>query len=179
MLYTGKGDNGKTGLFGTKEKLSKSSPITEALGSLDEANSFLGICKAEAANSFLEVQGLSLTTIIEAVQNNLFVVQAQVAGADKHIASDEVAHLERMIGEIEKQLAPITSFLIPGATTLSAHFDFARTLVRRAERKVVAVSEDHPGRIHDQTLAYLNRLSSLLYACARFTAEGKERAPTY
>ena len=182
MLYTGKGDNGKTGTFGTKEKLSKSSSITEALGSLDEANSYIGICKALMCEKEPKIQDLKLADIIERVQNNLFIVQAQVAGADKKIPDGEVKILEEIIGNIEKELPPIKSFLIPGAHELSAHCDFARTLVRRAERRVVSVSEEHPAKIDPYTLSYLNRLSSLFYAFARFTASkfgNGENAPTY
>ena len=175
MLYTGKGDNGNTSLYGSKEKLSKSSPITEALGSLDEINSYLGICKSKVVD-------LDIVTMLNTVQNNLFITQAQVAGADKKIKDGEVKVIEDIVGNIEKQLPPITSFLISGATEISAHFDFARTLVRRAERRVVAVSETNPGRIDAYTLAYLNRLSSLMYAYARLLAldsGNSEKGPTY
>lgn len=175
MLYTGKGDNGNTSLYGSKEKLSKSSPITEALGSLDEINSYLGICKTKVAD-------VEISEMINRVQNNLFIVQAQVAGADKKIQDGEVKIIEDIVGNIEKKLPSITSFLISGATEISAHFDFARTLVRRAERRVVAVSETNLGRIDVYTLAYLNRLSSLMYAYARLLAidaNKKEKAPTY
>jgi cob(I)alamin adenosyltransferase len=175
MLYTGKGDNGNTSLYGSKEKLSKSSSITEALGSLDEINSYLGICKAKVMNA-------EISEMINSVQNNLFITQAQVAGADKKIKDGEVKAIENIVGDIEKKLPPITSFLISGATEISAHFDFARTLVRRAERRVVAVSETNSGRIDPYTLAYLNRLSSLMYAYARFLATESsvsEKAPTY
>ena len=179
MLYTGKGDNGKTGLFGCDQKFSKSSTITEALGSLDEVNCYVGICKVYAADSLFDISGATLVSIMEDVQNNLFIVQAHVAGADKKIDPDAVLKLEHLINTVEKQLPPIKTFLIPGSSKISAHFDFARTLARRAERRVVAVSEEYPKKIDAEILAYLNRLSSLLYACARLTAGTKEHAPTY
>lgn len=184
MLYTRKGDNGTTTIFGCNQKLSKSSAIAEALGTLDETNSFLGVIKSKSDKKTKE--------IIENIQNNLFVIQAQVAGADKKLKEDEIKIIEDIINGIEKKLPPIKSFLVSGTNEVSANFDFARTLVRRAERRVVEVSEEEaalqptPARhdsaeskIDPQTLAYLNRLSSLLYAFARLFAGKKEKAPKY
>jgi len=182
MLYTRKGDNGKTGTFGCSQKISKSSDITEALGSLDEANSYLGICRAQTENSKIKIQETEISKIIYKVQNNLFTIQAQVAGADKKISKNEVQFLEEIISNIEKMLPPIKTFLIPGENIISAQFDFARTLIRRAERRVVAVSEENLAQIDPETLVYLNRLSSLLYAFARFSAQtsgSTETPPTY
>ncbi len=175
MLYTRKGDNGKTGTFGCDQKISKSSAITEALGSLDETNSYLGVCKSKISDR-------NIKDTIHAIQNDLFIIQAQVAGAEKKIAKGEVEKLEDVIGNIEKELPPIKSFLIPGANKISAYFDFARTLARRAERRVVAVHEENLAKIDPETLAYLNRLSSMLYAFARHFASvsgQKETPPTY
>ena len=175
MLYTRKGDNGKTGTFGCNQKISKSSAITEALGSLDEANSYLGICKSKVSDQ-------KTKDIIHDVQNDLFIIQAQVAGAEKKISEGKVKILEEIIGNIEKELPPIKTFLVPGANEISAHFDFARTLARRAERRVVAVHEENLATIDPETLTYLNRLSSLLYAFARHFASisgQKETPPTY
>ncbi len=159
MLYTGKGDNGKTSLYHCDQSLSKSSLVAEALGSLDEINSFLGWCKVKASGQ-VPAQ-LALT------QNNLFSVQAEVAGADKFVTIEDVFELEAWIGEIEKSLPPIKTFIVSGGSELSAMFDFARTIARRTERKVVAVSEAKEVALKPETLAYLNRLSSFLYALAR------------
>jgi cob(I)alamin adenosyltransferase len=173
-LYTKKGDDGKTNIFGCDQRLSKSSAIAEALGCLDEINSNLGIIKSKIGD-------LKDKKIIHDIQNNLFIIQAQVAGAGKKIKEDEVKNLEKIINDIEKKLPPIKSFLISGANELSANFDFARTLARRAERRVVAVSEEGIAKIDEQTLAFMNRLSSLLYAFARKSAQesGMEEAPKY
>jgi cob(I)alamin adenosyltransferase len=181
MLYTKKGDGGKTNVFGCDQKISKSSAITEALGSLDEINSYLGICKIMVKNFKQKVSDIEIFEIINRIQNNLFVIQAQVAGADKKITESEIKFVEKIIDEIEKKLPPIKTFLISGASDLSAHFDFARTLVRRAERRVVTVSDENITKINSETLIYLNRLSSLLYAFARFSAKeiGAEEAPKY
>jgi cob(I)alamin adenosyltransferase len=159
MLYTGKGDNGKTSLYHCDQRLSKSSLVAEALGSLDEINSFLGWCKVKTSGKVLSQ--------ISSTQDNLFSVQAEVAGADKFVTQNDVTELEDWIAEIEKKLPEIKTFIVSGGTELAAMFDFARTIARRTERKVVAVSEAGDVALKPETLAYLNRLSSFLYALAR------------
>jgi len=181
MLYTKNGDDGRTSIYGCDQKISKSSAITEALGSLDETNSYLGICKSKSKDFDFKIGGLKVDEIIHRIQNNLFTIQAQVAGADKKILEEDVLWLEEVILEIDKQLPEIKSFLISGSTEISANFDFVRTLARRAERRVVAVSEENITKIDEFTLSYMNRLSSLLYALARYFASksGVEESPTY
>ena len=167
MLYTRKGDNGTTKLFGCDQRISKSSHIAEALGALDEVNSFLGICKTNerAVDSLLE--GYTFADMIEWTQQQLFIVQAHVAGADKVIDKEKITHMEQAVNMIEKELPPITTFFVSGGTTFAVHFDVARTLARRAERRVVAVSDEGNTQVDPNILAFLNRLSSLLYALAR------------
>ncbi len=182
MLFTRKGDNGQTGTFGCNQKISKSSNIAEALGALDEADSYIGIVRAKSNELKFEFQNKLVPEILYTVQNDLFIIQAQVAGADKKVTEEKVKWIEEIVGNIEKELPPIKTFLIPGANEISAHFDFARTLVRRAERRVVGVSEENIEKIDPQTLAYMNRLSSLMYAFARYSAHkfgNTENAPTY
>ncbi len=174
MLYTKKGDEGKTQIFGCDQKLSKSSAVVEALGNLDEVNSFMGIVKSKAGEEDKKT--------IHQIQENLFIIQAEVAGADKHMTEDKILEIETLINKIEKELPPIKTFFISGATEISATFDFARTMARRAERRVVAVADEGLVKISPETLAYLNRLSSLLYAFARHLAYKsgiKESAPDY
>jgi cob(I)alamin adenosyltransferase len=174
MLYTKNGDDGKTKIFGCDQKLSKSSIIADALGTLDEVNSFLGIIKSK-------VEGEERKNIHQ-IQENLFIIQAEVAGADKRITEDKILEIENIIDVIEKELPPIKTFFISGASELSAMFDFARTLARRTERRVVAVNDEGLVKISPNTLSYLNRLSSLLYALARHMAHKSginESAPSY
>jgi cob(I)alamin adenosyltransferase len=174
MLYTGKGDNGQTKIFHCNQSLSKSSVVAEALGTLDEVNSYLGVIKAKAEEQNVE--------IVQRIQENLFIIQAEVAGADKKLNKKEILKIEKIINAIEKELPPIKSFFISGATVLSAEFDFARTLVRRAERRVVAAAEEGKVKVSPNTLTYLNRLSSLLYALARLSAHKsgiQENSPSY
>jgi cob(I)alamin adenosyltransferase len=181
MLYTGKGDNGKTKTFGCDQKISKSSAITEALGSLDEVNSFLGIVKVNSKELRIKNYELRGDQIVESIQQNLFIIQAEVAGSDMKIGEDKLRECELLISEIEKELPPIKTFFISGGTELASLFDFARTLARRAERRVVDVF-DGGQNIGEFTLAYLNRLSSLLYALARVSnhcAGIDEEAPNY
>jgi len=181
MLYTKNGDEGKTKIFACNQSLSKSSVVAEALGTLDEVNSFLGVCKSKSKD-FFKVQEKTVDKIIHETQENLFIIQAEVAGADKTISEEKILEMESLINEIEKKLSPIKTFLISGSTELSALFDFARTLARRTERRVVAVNEEGLVKIDKNTLAYLNRLSSLLYALARLSATEsglKEESPKY
>ena len=167
VFFTRKGDGGTTGLFGCNQRISKSSAISEALGSLDECNSFLGLCKMVSRRDSFSVGQRAVADVVHDIQNHLFTIQAEVAGAPKSIPDSSVKVLEEMTNTIEAELPPIKTFLISGATELSAWFDFARTIARRAERRVVLVHEEGKRPVSEHTRAYLNRLSSLLYALAR------------
>ena len=190
MLYTRKGDDGTTKTLHCDQRLSKSSAIAEALGAVDELNSLLGYCRAVIKGETLPLwQGLALET-----QQNLFIVQAELAGAKPRtqrgagrgkpftITEDKIEKMEEVIDEIEKKLPPIKTFFIAGGTEFGALFDYARTVARRAERRVVKVREENLIKLSDATLTYLNRLSSLLYALARLINHQsgiKEQAPNY
>jgi len=182
-LFTKKGDDGTTGTFGCNQRMSKSSLTAEALGSLDEINSYLGFLKIRSRDSGFKVpEGKTFEEVIAEVQQNLFIVQAETAGADKKIEEEKVKKVENMINDIEKELPPIKSFFVSGGCELSSTFDFARTIARRAERRVVEAHEQKVPTISSFTLAYLNRLSSLLYAMARLSnhlSGIKEEKPTY
>jgi len=184
MLYTRKGDTGTTKTFGCDQRVSKSSNIAEALGSLDEINSFLGLIKIKAGDTsfVLPLNTLSLPEAIGQIQQDLFIIQAELAGAPKTITQEKVLWLERIIDGIEKTLPPIKTFFVSGGTLLAAQFDFARTLARRAEREVIRAVETGEINTDKHTLTYLNRLSSLCYALARFAnfkAGVKEQPPKY
>ena len=129
MLYTRKGDNGTTKAFDSKpgQRKSKSSCQTEALGALDELNSFLGLVKIKSAsisssgsklkhdksamNSW-KILDKSPAEIVAWIQNSLFTVQAEVAGAGKRVGQNKVLEMERMIDSIEHELPPIKTFFI-------------------------------------------------------------------
>lgn len=170
MLYTRKGDNGTTKTFGCDQRISKSSLVAEALGTLDEINSFLGVCKVKSKESGVILpNNEKLSDFIHKTQKNLFIVQAEVAGSKISIIEEKVKEVESIVDAIEKELPPIKSFFISGGSELATLFDFARTLSRRAERRVVGVVEEGKVEIGEFTKSYLNRLSSLLYAFARFS----------
>ena len=197
MLYTRKGDNGTTKTFGCDQRISKSSAIAEALGSMDEINSFLGLVKVKATEVVFTLpdQEIKLAETIDRIQQDLFIIQAELAGADKTIVEEKVKWLEEIIDGIEKMLPPIKTFFVSGGTELASLCDIARTIARRAERRVVGVAEEQKSfaeisapesapvkTLSAQTLAYLNRLSSVLYAFARASnhiAGIVEEAPRY
>jgi len=159
MLYTRKGDKGDTSAFGCNQRFSKNSALAEALGNVDEINSLLGICKVKSLGFEFQVLDFKLDEIIEQIQQDLFIIQ-----------------------ELEKQLSPVKSFFISGGAELSALFDYSRAVSRRAERRVVAYSDSEKGKLAPEILAYLNRLSSLLYALARaanLKSGQKEKFPSY
>ncbi len=183
MLYTRKGDNGTTRTFSCDQRISKSGAIAEALGALDEINSYLGLCKVESEKEKLFLPDrVSFSEIIHRTQKNLFIIQAELAGAEMSITEDKIKELEKIVDDIEKELPPVKSFFISGGTKLATYFDIARTIARRAERRVVAVSEENKVKVSQFSKAYLNRLSSLLYAMARLTNHKfgiKEDSPDY
>ena len=175
-LYTGKGDGGTTKLFGCdQQRIAKSSEVPEALGALDEINAFLGFVKMHPGAPERIMRGL------REVQEALFIIQAEVAGSDKRIKEGSAEQVGDMVNEIEKEIPPITGFSIAGGTELSAKLDVARTITRRAERRGNAAAL--AGRaVSEPTKAYLNRLSSLLFAYARLAnhlAGAQEENPKY
>ena len=187
-LFTGKGDGGTTKTFGCdQQRISKSSELPEALGTLDELNSFLGLCKVRAKavqDSGVQIgkKTVPTSTILFNVQQALFTIQAEVAGAPKKTGKRKVTELELITNTIEKIIPPITRFSIAGGTELSALLDVARTLARRAERRVTAVHEQGLRTLSPNTKAYLNRLSSLLFALARLVNHQSgvvEESPSY
>jgi cob(I)alamin adenosyltransferase len=188
MLYTGKGDGGTTKTFGTdQQRISKASELPEALGTLDELNSFIGLCKVRAKNGpdpkiLVGKRTYTTSAILDDIQQTLFIMQAEVAGAQKKITKSKVTQVELLVNTMEKLMPPITTFSVAGGTELSALLDVARTLSRRAERRLVAVAESGARKISPNTKAYANRLSSLLFALARYanTDAGIEReVPKY
>ncbi|MHB8710340.1 MAG: cob(I)yrinic acid a,c-diamide adenosyltransferase [Minisyncoccota bacterium] len=177
MLYTGKGDKGTTTTFGcNQQRISKSSELPEALGSLDELNAFLGFVKMRAGKEKV------IAGILHDIQETLFIIQAEVAGADKRVGGRVVENMEAIVNAIEKEIPPLKGFSIAGGTELSALLDVARTLARRAERRLVAVTEAQLRELSPETKAYMNRLSSLLFALARlanYLAGVAEETPRY
>jgi cob(I)alamin adenosyltransferase len=177
MLYTGKGDGGTTTAFGcNQQRISKSSELPEALGCLDELNAFLGFVKMRSADN------ARIASVLRDIQETLFIVQAEAAGADKRVGEQTVKDVETGVNEIEKEIPKLKGFSIAGGTELSALLDVARTLARRAERRVIAAKDVEACTVSAATLAYMNRLSSLLFALARLAnhqAGVAEETPRY
>jgi cob(I)alamin adenosyltransferase len=172
-IYTRKGDDGTTGLwYGGRVK--KSSGRPDAYGVLDEAASALGLARAAAADY------PDLADEILGIQNDLFIAGAELATAPEaagrlepgvsKVTQAMVDRLEPLIDKYMDQVTLPPKFVIPGGSELSARLDVARTIVRRAERRVVELKE--AGEIPDDTiLHYLNRASDAVYAMARYADE--------
>jgi cob(I)alamin adenosyltransferase len=181
-LFTGRGDGGTTKLFDSPQgvRVSKSSPLFEALGMLDELNATTGWCAVGAGD--LAVGERRADDILREVQDHLFTLQAEVAGSPQRIPQASVEAMGNLIGAIEALLPETTTFLILGDTERSARFDMARTVARRVERRLVTLAESGERDISAPACAYANRLSSLFYALARIankTEAAAERPPQY
>jgi len=177
MLYTGKGDNGTTRIFACGERIPKSAQRIEALGNLDELNSLIGFCAALAQERLPELE-----KTLRKFQQDLFTIQAAVAGAPKKLREEALSELEAFVSKVEREIEPIHSFIVPGATIVSGSLDLARSLARRTERSVVVLSEENKNDSYGHLLPYLNRLSSALFAAARLAAKragAKEEHPSY
>jgi cob(I)alamin adenosyltransferase len=164
-IYTKTGDGGTAGLV-DGSRVSKSSLRMTAIGEVDEANAAIGVAAASLSGGALPDQLL-------AIQNDLFDLGADVATPGEvsgalRIVPAQVERLEREIDAMNADLAPLTSFILPGGSTSSAALHLARAIVRRAERAAVALNESEP--LNPQLLAYLNRLSDHLFVAARHRA---------
>ncbi len=179
-LFTGKGDDGTTSFYRDQTRYSKDSSRAEALGGVDEINSLIGLLRAKCREKKLQAGKRKATDILAEIQQNLFIIQAELAGSDMCITEAKVNALGELINSIEKRMPAIKSFFVPGATELSAQFDIARAVARRAERAVIRAGKEQA--LSKNSQAYLNRLSSILYALARFAAYRggvKEEKPNY
>ena len=170
-IYTGTGDQGKTSLF-SGERISKGDDRIAAYGDVDELNSTLGALAAASPDRAAEIR-----TEIEQIQSTLFQVGAWLAtdleSPSKDVLDDmsetEWKALEAAIDRMEKDLPPLRGFILPGGHTAAAWAHVARTICRRAERKVVALSDNTgaPDALQP-VLVYLNRLSDYLFVLARY-----------
>jgi cob(I)alamin adenosyltransferase len=167
-IYTRSGDGGTAGLV-DGSRVSKSSLRMSAIGEIDEANAAIGCALAALA------QG-ALSDRLRMIQNDLFdlgadaAIPGEVDGALR-IVAPQVERLEREIDAMNAELAPLTSFILPGGSAAVAALHLARGIVRRAERAAVALNESEP--LNPHLLAYLNRLSDHLFVAARHVAAGE------
>ena len=163
-FYTAKGDRGDTGRLSGEHRVSKNSVLIEAVGTVDEATSAIGVARAGCGSQALRD---ALITVQEHLSRMLAHLSAAPEAREQYpgLSPDDVAWLEDRITEIERGLPPLTEFVLPGTSLPGAAFHVARTVVRRAERRVVALAELEPN-LSQPNLAYLNRLSSLLFVAA-------------
>jgi cob(I)alamin adenosyltransferase len=187
ILYTGFGDKGTTTLFNCKqERVSKSANVIEALGSVDELNAYIGLVKVYTSGGEFKIKTksktISYSDTLDHIQQVLFIIQAELAGSDMTVPQNEVTKIENLINDIGDLLPPITSFTISGGTVASASLDVSRTLARRAERRIVSVLDEGIRKVGPNTISYMNRLSSILFALSRYAnhlASVEEEHPTY
>ncbi|MEM1417224.1 MAG: cob(I)yrinic acid a,c-diamide adenosyltransferase [Myxococcota bacterium] len=169
-IYTKTGDAGETGLFGGA-RVSKASARVEAYGEVDELNSTLGVARAIGLQA--DVDGL-----LAQVQLELFDVGAELAAVPEKaeklfvpaLQEESITRLERAIDTHEEVLPALQTFILPGGTLAAAQLHVARTVCRRAERRVVALAAQSP--VRDELRHYLNRLSDLLFVLARVANHG-------
>ena len=168
-IYTKGGDKGETSLGGGG-RVAKHDPRVASYGEVDEANACIGLARLHCGGELDEMLGR--------IQNDLFDLGADLATPEaenpKHpplrVTSEQVARLEREIDRINADLSPLKSFVLPGGTPASAYLHLARTVTRRAERRMTELIEREP--VNPEALRYINRLSDLLFVLARHANEG-------
>ena len=190
-VATKRGDDGTTGLLFGGDRVFKDDPRTEAFGVVDEAIAALGVARAELglkAQYGTVPQTLDrLPELILRLQRELFVVGAELATApdaadrqkpgETRVTAAMVDGLDAVLADTEAAVDLPREFVVPGETRLSAYLEMARTIIRRAERRAVALRRAEPVR-DDHLLAYLNRLADLLWILARAAEQGESRAAT-
>jgi cob(I)alamin adenosyltransferase len=166
-IYTKTGDAGTTGLFGGG-RVGKDHPRVEAYGDVDELNAALGMARAAEVMPRID-------EVLVPVQRDLFAIGALLATPDREkmrqhlekarVDDERIAQLERAIDDADRELEPLRAFVLPGGTSKGAALHVARTVCRRAERRVVHLqgAEEIPQLV----VVYLNRLSDLLFTLAR------------
>jgi len=169
-IYTRKGDYGETYALGNT-KIPKDHPCVEAYGQIDELNAILGVVIAFCDDR-------DITIPLKQVQKELFSVGAELAANHRmqklpKIRPLHITELEKLIDSIEKELLPLTHFILPGGSRTASLLHHARTVCRRAERRVVAFSKTK--RINENIVIYLNRLSDLLFVMARLVNKKKRK----
>ena len=167
FVFSKRGDSGETSLL-TGERVSKASLRPEAYGTLDEASSALGMAKALAQNR-------AMKDMITAVQEDLLILGAELAceGEEQtthRVEAKQAARLEQWIRELQEEVPLPRQFIFPGANAVSAAVDLSRTIIRRAERRCIALKES--GQLDNPAVhAYLNRLGDFLFTLARYAEE--------
>lgn len=168
-IYTRTGDSGDTGLFGGG-RVPKNHPRVEAYGDVDELNAAIGFARAIESMPRID-------EVLVPIQRDLFAIGALLATPDQEkmrqhlekarVDNERIDQLEHAIDDGDRELEPLRSFIVPGGTPKAAALHVARTVCRRAERRVVGLGEVHDEEIPSVVVIYLNRLSDLLFTLAR------------
>jgi cob(I)alamin adenosyltransferase len=172
-IYTRRGDRGDTDLVGGP-RVPKDSPRIDAYGTVDELNAALGLARAENAAQLRRSPACrELDTILRRLQNELFDLGGELATPPEvfregmfRVAAEQVRALETLMDRCQRDLQPLRSFVLPGGGRVSAHLHVARTICRRAERDVLRLMRREA--IGEWPLAYVNRLSDLLFVLSRW-----------
>lgn len=167
-IYTRAGDGGLTRLA-TGEPVAKASPRVQAYGEVDETNACIGLCRLHTAGD------PEMDAMLARIQNELFDLGADLATPPEpkpewevlRVTAAQVARLEAEIDAMNAALEPLNSFVLPGGSALAAHLHLARTVCRRAERRVSELATDTAQAISPESLKYLNRLSDHLFVASR------------
>lgn len=169
----GQGDSGESHLFGSGKKFPKDAPQFEALGALDELNTYAGYARAICEDS-------KIKEILKTIQNDLFTCQANLALEPGYksdyipkLKKGRVEWLEEKIQKFEKDLPKLENFILPGGTKLAAVLHICRAKARTAERKIVAFSKEQGAEPAVQ--AYINRLSDVFFILARYSSQKEGR----
>ena len=190
-VATRRGDDGTTGLLFGGQRIFKDDQRTEAFGAVDEAIAALGLARAELgmkAQYGTSPRALDrLPDLILRLQRELFVVGAELATApgaadrqrpgETRVTAEMVEGLDALLADSEAAVELPREFVVPGETRLSASLELARTIIRRAERRAVALRRSEP-IADDRLVPYLNRLADLLWILARAAEQSESRTPT-
>jgi cob(I)alamin adenosyltransferase len=168
-IYTRTGDAGDTGLFGGG-RVPKNHPRVEAYGDVDELNAAIGFARSIEQMSRID-------EVLVPIQRDLFAIGALLATPDREkmrqhlekarVDEERIGQLERAIDDGDRELEPLRSFIVPGGSPKAAALHLARTICRRAERRVVSLTDSGIDEIPQVVVIYLNRLSDLLFTLAR------------
>jgi cob(I)alamin adenosyltransferase len=174
-IYTGQGDDGETDIRG-ENRVPKDNPRIEAYGTVDEINSLLGVicpCGHKDVDQHLTE-----------IQNHLHILQANLASTDPNkdpcIKPEHTEWLESSIEHYNEELEPLTSFVLPGGSEAGGQLHHARTVCRRAERRIVGLSQQ--AKLNNNAMTYINRLSDALFTYARVVNKRenfREESPSY
>ncbi|MGL6106226.1 cob(I)yrinic acid a,c-diamide adenosyltransferase [Romboutsia sp.] len=161
-IYTKTGDKGQTSLY-DGSRIDKDDIRVESYGTLDELNSYIGLCTHYSENEDKK--------ILKNIQLKLFSVSGELAtkkeGLYKNgVSEDDIKNLETIIDDYIKKIDKVDAFIVPGSSLLSANLHVARTICRRAERRIFTLSK--VDNVSPLLLKYINRLSDLIYAIARY-----------